>query len=76
MSHPKLAAVPAPVRSKPAGAEPPVAWQARKVVPNRHGAIARQLFSYTHYKSWADKMRISWAKDDSDAAAEETRRPR
>lgn len=76
MSHPKLVAVPVPLRAKPAGVEPPVAWQARKVVPNRHGAIARQLFTYTHYKSWADKMRISWAKDDADAAAEEAQRPR
>jgi hypothetical protein len=76
MSHPKLVAVPAPIRAKPAGAEPPVAWQARKVVPNRHGAIARQLFTYGHYKSWADKMRTSWAKDDADAAAEESQRPR
>jgi len=68
MSQPKLAVLPEPIRSTPAGAEPPVAWQARKAAPNRHGAIERQLFSYTHYKSWADKMRVSWAKDDADAA--------
>jgi hypothetical protein len=52
-----------------------VAWQARKIVPNRHGAISRQLFTYTHYKSWAEKMRTSWAKDDADAA-EDAKRPR
>lgn len=75
MSQPKLAVLPAPVRSTPAGAEAPVAWQARKVTPNRHGAIERQLFSYTHYKSWADKMRVSWAKDEADAA-EDTQKPR
>jgi hypothetical protein len=75
MSQPKLAVLPAPVRSTPTGAEPPVAWQARKVTPNRHGAIERQLFTYTHYKSWADKMRVSWAKDEADAA-EDPHKPR
>ncbi|HSF78477.1 MAG TPA: hypothetical protein VLA38_07670 [Steroidobacteraceae bacterium] len=75
MSQPKLAVLPAPVRSTPTGAEPPVEWQARKVTPNRHGAIERQLFTYTHYKSWADKMRVSWAKDEADAA-EDPHKPR
>ena len=75
MSQPKLAVLPAPVRSTPTGAEPPVEWQARKVTPNRHGAIERQLFTYTHYKSWADKMRVSWAKDEA-ATAEDPHKPR
>ncbi len=76
MSDTKLSVAPAPVRSKPAGAEPPVAWQARKVTPNRHGAIARQLFTYSHYKSWADKMRVTLARDDADLEAEEALRSR
>jgi hypothetical protein len=73
MSQPQLVAVPAPLQANSAGAEPPVAWQARKkTVPDRHGAIARQLFTYRHYKSWADKMRSSWAEDEAEAKAEES----
>lgn len=35
--------------------------------PGRHTAITRTLYSYSSYKSWADKVRTSWdppAKDD------------
>ena len=36
--------------------------------PHRHAAITRTLFSYANYKSWADKVRISWEpdKDEND----------
>jgi len=30
----------------------------------RHAAITRNLYSWSNYKSWADKMRSSWKSDD------------
>jgi hypothetical protein len=30
----------------------------------RHAAITRNLYTWSNYKSWADKMRTDW-KDDS-----------
>jgi hypothetical protein len=75
MSDSKLPEQPGPGRTQPAGREPPVAWQARKTPPNRHGAIARQLFNYSNYKSWVDRMRVSLAKDDAEAEALEASRP-
>lgn len=30
----------------------------------RHAAITRNLYTWSNYKSWAEKMRIDW-KDDS-----------
>jgi hypothetical protein len=30
----------------------------------RHAAITRNLYTWSNYKTWADKMRIDW-KDDS-----------
>jgi hypothetical protein len=32
----------------------------------RHAAITRNLYTWSNYKSWADKMRIDW-KDDGKA---------
>lgn len=69
MGDSKLSDIPPSGRPKTAGVEPPVVWPARAAMPNRHAAISRQLFSYTHYKVWADKMRIAW--QDEEVAAEE-----
>ena len=38
-------------RSQPRGARPPA---------GRHTAITRTLYSYSNYKSWAEKVRTSW----------------
>jgi len=57
-----------PGRPKLVAGEPPMIWPARGPAPNRHGAISRQLFSYSHYKSWSDRMRNAWQKDEEAAA--------
>jgi hypothetical protein len=31
----------------------------------RHAAITRNLYTWSNYKSWADKMRVSWETDPS-----------
>ena len=36
----------------------------------RHAAITKNLYSWSNYKSWADKMRDSWDGDDSSAGTE------
>ncbi|HSN69851.1 MAG TPA: hypothetical protein VLT59_00010 [Steroidobacteraceae bacterium] len=33
-------------------------------VPNRHAAITRSLYSWANYKSWAEKVRSDWEKED------------
>lgn len=55
-------------RPKSAGGDPPLIWPARGPAPNRHAAISRQLITYSHYKSWSDRMRNAWQKDDEAAA--------
>lgn len=36
----------------------------RPVVPvNRHGAISRELMKYANYKSWAEKVRGTFAAE-------------
>jgi hypothetical protein len=58
MGDQKIPVVPA--RKGVAGAEPPAAWPAAVAPPSRHGALARRLYTYSTYKSWADKMRAAW----------------
>lgn len=31
---------------------------------HRHSAITRGLSSYANYKSWADKVKVSWDEED------------
>jgi len=64
MGDSKLSAASRPVRPRLDGVDPPLLWPARGPAPNRHGAISRQLFTYSHYKTWAEKMRNSWKKED------------
>ena len=52
-----------PTRSGTAGAKPSDAWPATGEPQSRHGAIARRLYTYSTYKSWADKMRASWVEE-------------
>ena len=33
----------------------------------RHAAITKNLYSWSNYKNWADKMRDSWEDDESAA---------
>jgi hypothetical protein len=45
-------------RAQPRGPRPP---------PGRHTAITRTLYSYSNYKSWAEKVRTSWDPAEKDA---------
>jgi hypothetical protein len=76
MGDNKLSLTATPVRPRPAGAEAAVAWSAVGGAPSRHGAIARQVSTYTHYKNWAEKMRNTWQKEEPEPAAVEPSRPR
>jgi len=42
---------------------------------SRHGAISRRLFTYSNYKSWAEKIRTSWDDDEEPATVEIPRAP-
>jgi hypothetical protein len=35
----------------------------------RHAAITKNLYTWSNYKSWADKMRDNWEEDDPNAKA-------
>ncbi len=49
----------------PSGAEAYARWlEHMQRTRTRHAAITRNLYTWSNYKSWADKMRIDW-KDDS-----------
>ena len=64
MGDSKLSAAPPSSRPPGPGADGTRAWPPREGASSRHGAISRQLFTYSHYKSWADRMRSSWKKDE------------
>jgi hypothetical protein len=34
----------------------------------RHAAITKNLYTWSNYKSWADKMRDNWEDEDPSAA--------
>ncbi len=33
----------------------------------RHAAITKNLYTWSNYKNWADKMRDNWEEDETDA---------
>lgn len=35
----------------------------------RHAAITKNLYTWSNYKNWADKMRDNWEEDDPNAKA-------
>lgn len=61
MGDQKIPVVPA--RTGTAGVKPADAWPAAGEPQSRHGAISRRLYTYSTYKSWADKMRASWVEE-------------
>lgn len=67
MGDNKLSAPPPSSRAPGHGADAARAWSpTREGASSRHGAIARQLFTYSHYKSWAERMRSNWKKEDEE----------
>jgi len=51
-------------RNTPSGAEAYARWlEHMQRSRTRHAAITRNLYTWSNYKSWAEKMRIDW-KDE------------
>ena len=66
MGDNKLSATPPPGGRPGPGADAPRAWPPREGASSRHGAISRQLFTYSHYKSWAERMRSNWKQEEEE----------
>jgi hypothetical protein len=66
MGDNKLSAPPPSSRLPGPGADSSRSWPPREGASSRHGAISRQLFTYTHYKSWAERMRNNWKQEDEE----------
>lgn len=55
------------VRAGPEKREPSRNWLERSTPSNpRHAAITRSLYSWSNYKSWTEKVRSDWKKDEKD----------
>lgn len=51
------------------GADPYANWLDRmQRARARHAAITKNLYSWSNYKNWADKMRDNWEEGDDPAA--------
>jgi len=74
MGETKLTALPGSHPDKSTGDDPSVVQPASEPGPSRHGAISRRLFTYSNYKSWAEKMRITW-EEEEETAGEVSRVP-
>ena len=52
----------------PGGAEAYARWlEHMQRTRTRHAAITRNLYSWSNYKSWAEKMRHDWQTEDSES---------
>jgi hypothetical protein len=50
------------------GADPYANWLDRmQRARARHAAITKNLYSWSNYKNWADKMRDNWEEEDPNA---------
>jgi hypothetical protein len=50
----------------PSGAEAYARWlEHMQRTRTRHAAITRNLYSWSNYKSWAEKMRHDWQTEDT-----------
>ncbi|MBP6513942.1 MAG: hypothetical protein KA224_02105 [Steroidobacteraceae bacterium] len=61
------------VAQSPAVADPPAGaggagWKDNGPAPSRHGAIARELPSFSSYRNWAERMRPSFEPSPVPAA--------
>jgi hypothetical protein len=49
----------------PSGAEAYARWlEHMQRTRTRHAAITRNLYTWSNYKSWADKMRLDWTNGE------------
>ena len=47
--------------------EPTRGWLQRSTSSNsRHNAITRSLYSWSNYKSWTEKVRNDWKREEKD----------
>jgi hypothetical protein len=68
---PRVPAAPAPVEPPPG--TPYSTWVDRmQRTRSRHAAITRNLYTWSSYKNWTDRVRDSWSAD----AAPETEPPK
>jgi hypothetical protein len=52
----------------PVAADPYAKWVDRmQRARARHAAITKNLYTWSNYKNWADKMRNNWEEDDQAA---------
>jgi hypothetical protein len=50
----------------PSGAEAYARWlEQMQRTRTRHAAITRNLYTWSNYKSWADKVRHDWLAEDA-----------
>ncbi|HEX4024260.1 MAG TPA: hypothetical protein VHX52_06080 [Steroidobacteraceae bacterium] len=65
---PKVPTAEEPAPPKPApggGAEAYARWlEHMQRARTRHAAITRNLYSWSNYKTWAEKMRHDWQSDE------------
>jgi hypothetical protein len=69
MSKLDLPKIPTPDDAPPkaSGAEAYARWlEHMQRTRTRHAAITRNLYSWSNYKSWAEKMRHDWQTEDSE----------
>jgi hypothetical protein len=67
LEPPKIAAADDASAPKPApgGAEAYARWlEHMQRARTRHAAITRNLYSWSNYKTWAEKMRHDWQNED------------
>jgi hypothetical protein len=51
--------------SPPAAADPYANWLDRmQRARTRHAAITKNLYSWSNYKTWADKVKVSWDDEE------------
>ena len=56
----------APLAAGPSGAEAYARWlEHMQRTRTRHAAITRNLYTWSNYKSWADKVRHDWLAEDA-----------
>ena len=56
----------APSLAAPSGAEAYARWlEHMQRTRTRHSAITRNLYTWSNYKTWADKVRHDWKAEDT-----------
>ncbi|MSQ91441.1 MAG: hypothetical protein EXR87_00700 [Gammaproteobacteria bacterium] len=70
MTDIKLSAGAGDGRTDRGGTDVPPRVPRRGAAVSRHGTISRELTKYSNYKTWADKVRTAWRKEDGEEPVE------